>query len=586
MGFTICEKRQSVIDEQGHALVIGGPGSGKTTLALLKSKGILDTLAPGQSILFLSFSRAAVQQIVKRCREILTKEEIKRIDVRTYHSFCWDILHCHGRLLGGRPLKMMAPSEEGTRRTQFDGDWAAESRRLKDDDGVVCFDLFAAATAELFEGSTHLRIWMGRLFPLTILDEFQDSDDDQWRFVQQLSAVTQTLFLADTEQRIFESSFRPGVRADRLDILKDAIALREVDLRDDNYRSADSDILAYADCVLSGKGPLPSSEDVKRLPYDYKNQFPATVHSAVTVTLSTLRKRGIDDPTVAVLARSNDLVAEISDSLEVEHVYNGEALNPIPHDVVWDQELSASAGVAMAAALEFLSLGTPAARITMHAKIEEYFLIKKDFCERYGGRGADAASKKVAHFGKARAKVTEGKPLTKGSPKTFEAALAAIPALTGDPVRDWKAVRTAFLAHNDLKAIFQDARMVRLFRASDTLATAFAGRWMERATYEGAARMIRNVLDQEKLIGLERDPKGVSLMTLHKSKGKEFDGVVIVEGVYSSPFFLGHEDPDFAPSRRLLRVGITRARSFVLLVRPRKAKQLVESIDHGPKRRS
>ena len=101
MAFTICDKRQSVIDEQGHALVIGGPGSGKTTLALLKSKGILDSLAPGQSILFLSFSRAAVQQILKRCREILKKEEMKRIDVRTYHSFCWDILHCHGRLLGG-----------------------------------------------------------------------------------------------------------------------------------------------------------------------------------------------------------------------------------------------------------------------------------------------------------------------------------------------------------------------------------------------------------------------------------------------------------------------------------------------------
>lgn len=576
MAFTICEKRQSVIDEQGHALVIGGPGSGKTTLALLKSKGILDTLEPGQSILFLSFSRAAVQQILKRCREILTKEEMKRIDVRTYHSFCWDILHCHGRLLGGRPLKMMAPSEEGTRRTQFDGDWAAESRRLKDEDGMVCFDLFAAATAELFEGSTHLRSWMGRLFPLVILDEFQDSDDDQWRFVQQLSTVTQTLFLADTEQRIFEGTFRPGIRADRLEILKDAIDLSEVDLRDDNYRSAESDILAYADCVLSGKGPLPKSEDVKRLPYDYKNQFPATVHFAVAVTLHTLRKRGIDDPTVAVLARSNDLVAEVSDILEVPHCYNRHDLKPIPHDIVWDQELSASAGVAIASALEFVSLDTPAARVAMHAKIEEYFLIKKDFCQRYGGRGAQTAGTKAVRFGKAKAKVAEGKGLTQGSPKTFETAISAIPALTGDPVRDWKAVRAAFQAHDDLKAIFQDARMVRLFRASDTLATALAGRWMERATYEGAARMIRSVLDQEKLIGLERDPKGVSLMSLHKSKGKEFDGVVMVEGVYSSPFLLGHEAPDFAPSRRLLRVGITRARSFVLLVRPRRGSSLID----------
>ena len=576
MAFTICAKRQSVIDEQGHALVIGGPGSGKTTLALLKSKVILETLAPGQSILFLSFSRAAVQQILKRCREILTKEEMKRIAVRTYHSFCWDVLHSHGRLLGGRPLKMMAPGEEGMRRTQFDGDWAAESKRLKEEDGIVCFDLFATATAELFEGSTHLRSWMGRLFPLVILDEFQDSDDDQWRFVHQLSAVTQAIFLADTEQRIFEGAFRPGVRADRLDILRGTIDLHEVDLRDDNYRSADSDILAYADCVLSGKGPLPKSEDVKMLPYDYHTQFPATVHFAVAVTLGILRKRGIDDPTVAVLARSNDLIAEISDILEVPHSYNGKDLKSIPHDIVWDQELSASAGVAMAAALEFVSLDTPVAREAMHAKIEEYFLIKKDFCQRYGGRGAQAAGTKATRFRNAKTKVADGKALTQGSPKTFETALSAIPALTGDPVKDWKAVRTAFQAHDDLKAIFQDARMVRLFRASDTLATALAGRWIERATYEGAARMIRSVLDQEKLIGSERDPNGVSLMTMHKSKGKEFDGVVMVEGMYASPFLLGHEAPDFAPSRRLVRVGITRARSLVLLVRPSRASPLIE----------
>lgn len=115
------------------------------------------------------------------------------------------------------------------------------------------------------------------------------------------------------------------MRADRLNILKNAIELREVDLRNDNYRSADSDILAVADRVLSGKGPLPNSEDVKRLPYDYKNQFAATVHFAVAVTLHTLRKRGIDDPTVAVLARSNDLVAEISDILEIQHTYNKKA---------------------------------------------------------------------------------------------------------------------------------------------------------------------------------------------------------------------------------------------------------------------
>src|SRR5690349_11544993 len=68
---------------------------------------------------------------------------------------------------------------------------------------------------------------------------------------------------------------------------------------------------------------------------------------------------------------------------------------------------------------------------------------------------------------------------------------------------------------------------------------------------------------------------GRILMTIHKSKGKEFDRVGLVEGRFSGAFFdTESEKPPFERSKRLLRVGITRARALVILIRPHDAMEL------------
>lgn len=51
----LCDKRKAIIAQAGHLLVLGGPGRGKTTLALFKAQSRFAALKPGQEVLFLSF---------------------------------------------------------------------------------------------------------------------------------------------------------------------------------------------------------------------------------------------------------------------------------------------------------------------------------------------------------------------------------------------------------------------------------------------------------------------------------------------------------------------------------------------------
>jgi len=85
--FDLCEQRERILDDDGHMLVVGGPGSGKTTIALLKARrSVLEQLNAGQKVLFLSFSNSAIRRIMESAGHILADDIADHIDIKTYHS--------------------------------------------------------------------------------------------------------------------------------------------------------------------------------------------------------------------------------------------------------------------------------------------------------------------------------------------------------------------------------------------------------------------------------------------------------------------------------------------------------------------
>src|SRR6266511_3777176 len=187
---------RDILAASGHLLIEGGPGSGKTTIALLKAAQTVATLEAEQRVLFLSFSRAAVRQISERISD--------HLEVRTFHAFFLGLVRAHGPLLTGTPSEFLPPDAENRVRADHVGDWDAETQELARR-GVYVFDQLATTAATLLERSSALRHLYSERYPLVIVDEFQYTNIDQWRAIKALSLRSTVICLADPDQRIYDA---------------------------------------------------------------------------------------------------------------------------------------------------------------------------------------------------------------------------------------------------------------------------------------------------------------------------------------------------------------------------------------------
>ena len=596
--FELTDKQRAILRVEGHALVKGGPGSGKTTVSILKAAKIVrEGLGRPRRVLFLSFARATVSRVLEAIDETggLSSEVKRQIEVDTYHAFFWRLIRSHGYLLGlPRRLEVLTPHSEAVVLSDIRNEYGPadklgrEERREKQrceyerrlciamEDGRVCFDLFAEFAGQLLHGSEKVRMLVANAYPTIVLDEFQDTADAQWNVIRALGRNSRLLALADPEQRIFDFI---GAHPERLRHLQGEFAVSVFDLGAECHRSKGTDIARFGNDVLKGRLSRSNYDGVHCRVFEAN---PNQAFSKVVVETLQARKRllerGGKNWSLAVLVPTKRMSRQVSDVLRSPIG----KLPRVEHDAAVDVVAAILGSEVIAYALQ-----SAGGRGDMGKFVE---LI----CRYFRGKGGDTPAKsnleEASRIEKAyetvRARRLAGREPSRSSVfLPMEAACASVVELqlVGDPARDWVAIRTHFAGCGcrRLEAIASEVRNIRLLERGTQLRSDLSENWREDGRYSRARDIVRQAFVQEHFSSNLRPERGVVVMNMHKAKGKQFDEVIVFEGWprYSKKKkIVGNPDRIVRgnlkanvddQTRQNLRVSVTRARSRTTLLTPK-----------------
>ncbi len=591
----LSDERKAIVAHAGHLLIRGGPGSGKTTISIVKAANLVaSALSPGQQVLFLSFARATASRVLEALAE-QTKgsADIRRqIDIDTYHAFFWRLLKTHGYLLGlPRRLNILTPPERaialtpirhtfGSARKLTDAQKTekrekeeAELRRLSFGEGKVCFDLFAEFVVSLVSKSDKLRKLVSNRYPSIILDEFQDTSAGQWAVLQNLGVGSTLIALADEEQRIYDFA---GADPERLNHFRRRFAPKEYDFGSTNYRSIGTDIARFGNDVMAGKFDG-KYQGIKVLKFaGNPNQAMAALKGQTLQSIERLKKSKGEDWSLAILVPTKQFMREVSDALRETQG----TMPPVGHRAAIDMEGAILAAEIIAFALQ------------PHREAEGFEEFARLLGNFYRGRGGDNPSatniKEAMAIEKAFLKAMECLRNDKDLPtnsiiramRDGHTQCVAL-ARTGHPEGDWVAVRRllAECGCSRLAEVAEEARNVRLLDRGTHLRDQLSLDWRTNGAYRNALSIVRQAFVQEHFSTSVKKESGVIVMNMHKAKGKQFDEVIILEGwpryakkqVVGNPHRIvrGNIDGEHMTQAQYnFRVSVTRARSRTTILTP------------------
>ena len=516
--------QQQVIDaEDPVLLVLGGAGTGKTSTAAAAVRTCLERHdreaagGPGSRrprALFLSFSRAAVAQILDRTAGILGTYR-DQVEITTYHAFAWSLIERFGSA-AGLPEPVLATEAE---------------LKLFQPAGAIRYKEMVPLALRLCRVpaiAAHLR----SRWSLIVCDEYQDTDESQFQLLTAIRGDARLLLLADPNQCIYASlPDAVGVGPERLDAALALPGARQIILPEASHRDPTGVLPAAAAAIRVrdfGHDAVTTAVSSGRLQV-YAGLDLAYEAATVAAVVRHLRAEG---HTVGVFSHHVDSTTTLSDQLQ----HSG-----VDHEIIGLPESVTTALDAQHAMVAFAG-GTA-----------DWDLVRSQLAVSVASNERGSRAPELALM------ILGARPL----PASLAGRLDQLRVeLAGSGLT--AAADIASQAHRVLgftRGERQWRRAARLFRplvarsARHTTRADSVLAVLDRAVSRQRASLLTYAADA--------DPVPVQLMGLYQTKGREADATVVV---LRSNDFYGKERSPFPVGSRLLYVVLTRARHKTLLL--------------------
>ena len=282
------EQREAVLDFSHNLLLLACAGSGKTrTITSKIAYAIENGIYKPWQILAVTFTNRAANEMRDRVHRMLPDVDISGLEMRTFHSFGAYLLRRYGTMCGLDPdfciyddsdslslLDGATTLDKKSLRTVIKAIGNAKDKGLTPDspglDGILpdydfrtLFTKYQEALAmsgnadfadlialpvKLLREEEEVRKAMQHRFSMILVDEYQDSNKMQFEFLKALAGPdTQIIAVGDDDQSIY--SFRGAEIENILTFASSFENVREIKL-EKNYRST-SEILSASAALIS-----------------------------------------------------------------------------------------------------------------------------------------------------------------------------------------------------------------------------------------------------------------------------------------------------------------------------------------------